>query len=87
MDTIYIAVGTKQAITAQANAVARAGLTVLSRWLDALRERREREAVRARLNDLSDHELLDIGIGRAEVDYVASHRASDPRNVVRAGSI
>jgi uncharacterized protein YjiS (DUF1127 family) len=87
MDTIYIAVGTKQAIAAQANAVARAGLTVLSRWLDALREWREREAVRARLNDLSDHELLDIGIARAEVDYVASHRASDPRNVVRAGSI
>jgi uncharacterized protein YjiS (DUF1127 family) len=60
----------------------RLGLAVLARGLDALLEWREREKLRARLNNLSDWELLDIGIGRGEVDYVVSHRACDPRSAV-----
>jgi uncharacterized protein YjiS (DUF1127 family) len=87
MDTIYIAVGARQAIATQATAVTRDGLTIFKSWLAARRDWRERQAVRARLNDLSNHELLDIGIGRGEVDYVASHRASDPRSGVRPASI
>lgn len=87
MDTIYIAVGARQAVAAQTTAVVRAGLTVFKRWLAALQEWRERQAVRARLNDLSNRELLDIGISAGEIDYVASNRSSDPRNVFNPGSL
>jgi uncharacterized protein YjiS (DUF1127 family) len=87
MDTIYIAVGARQAIITQATAVTRAGLTIFKGWLAALREWRERQAVRSRLNDLSNHELLDIGISRGEIDYVASNRTNDPRNVFNPGSL
>ena len=31
--------------------------------------------------DLSDSELMDIGITRGEIDYVASNRAIDPRGI------
>ena len=34
------------------------------------------------LCDLSDRELLDIGITRGEIDYLASHRGCDPRGVL-----
>jgi uncharacterized protein YjiS (DUF1127 family) len=84
MDTIYIAVGTRQAIATQATAITRGGLTIFRRWLATLRDWHERRTVQARLNNLSDHELLDIGISRGEIDYVALNRTSDPRNVVRA---
>ena len=53
----------------------RLGLTVLTRWRDALLEWRERQKLRVKLDGLSDRELLDIGIGRGEVDYVSSNRA------------
>ena len=33
----------------------------------------------ANLCDLSDRELMDIGITRSEIDYIASHRGCDPR--------
>ncbi len=60
----------------------RLGLTVLARCRDALIEWRKREKLRAKLDGLTDRELLDIGIGRGEVDYVASNRAIDPRSAV-----
>ena len=50
-----------------------------SRFQFALREWRERRRVCAALSGLSDWELQDIGTTRVEIDYVASHRDSDPR--------
>ena len=51
------------------------------KYWDALLERRERQKLRARMSDLSDSELMDIGTTRGEIDYVASHRAIDPRGI------
>lgn len=48
---------------------------------DAFQERRERQKLSATLSDLSDGELMDIGITRGEIDYVASHRDIDPRGI------
>jgi uncharacterized protein YjiS (DUF1127 family) len=60
----------------------RLGLTGLTRWRDAFLEWRKREKLRAELDALSVRELLDIGIARGEIDYIASNRASDPRSAV-----
>ncbi|MBR0717758.1 DUF1127 domain-containing protein [Bradyrhizobium liaoningense] len=57
---------------------------VKSFW-SAFQEWRKWERVRANLCDLSDRELLDIGIGRGEIDYVASNRDTDPRGARSAG--
>jgi len=47
----------------------------------SFREWREREKVRSALECLSDKELHDIGITRAEIDHVArSAPAVDPRD-------
>ncbi|WP_271554595.1 DUF1127 domain-containing protein [Bradyrhizobium sp. CCBAU 45394] len=35
--------------------------------------------MRSDLCNLSDRELMDIGISRGEVDYVATNRDADPR--------
>ena len=56
--------------------------TALACCRDALLEWRKREKLRATLSDLSDRELLDIGIARGEVDYVACNRTIDPRSAV-----
>ena len=74
MSTIYNGVGWKQTATP-----ARPRVSVFNRCRAVFREWREREQLRARLGDLSDRELHDIGIGRGEVDYVASNRSIDPR--------
>ena len=50
-------------------------------YLGAFQEWRKRERLRADLGDLSDRELMDIGITRGEIEYVASNRAIDPRGV------
>ena len=52
-------------------------------WIywDALRERRERQKLRATLSNLSDAELMDIGTTRGEIDCIASHRGIDPRGI------
>ena len=49
--------------------------------LDAIQEWRKYEKLRARLYDLTDQELMDIGISRGEIDYVAANRSIDPRGV------
>ena len=54
----------------------------LEPYWDVFCEWRKREKLRAKLDGLSDRELLDIGIGRGEVDYVVSNRAFDPRSAV-----
>jgi uncharacterized protein YjiS (DUF1127 family) len=48
--------------------------------LDAFQVRGERQKLRAALFGLSDRELMDIGIARDEIDYIASHRSMDPRS-------
>jgi uncharacterized protein YjiS (DUF1127 family) len=60
-------------------------LSLLGDCCAALRERHERQRIRARLFDLSDRELHDISIARGEIDYVASNRDIDPRGVRSAG--
>ncbi len=57
----------------------------LKRYWDAFQERRKRERLRAKLSDLNDWELQDIGITRGEIDYIASNRSIDPRANRSAG--
>jgi uncharacterized protein YjiS (DUF1127 family) len=47
----------------------------------AFQEWRKWERLRVDLCSLSDRELMDIGIGRGEIDYVASKRNTDPRGI------
>ena len=49
-------------------------------WI-AFQEWRKRQRL-ANLCDLSDRELMDIGITRSEIDYLASHRGCDARGVL-----
>jgi uncharacterized protein YjiS (DUF1127 family) len=49
--------------------------------LDAIQEWRKYEKLRARLYDLTDRELMDIGTSPAEIDYVAANRSIDPHGV------
>jgi len=51
---------------------------------DAFCEWRKRERLRTQLCRLTDGELMDIGITRGEIDYVATNRAIDPRSAVLA---
>lgn len=53
----------------------------LELYWNAFQEWRKRKRLLAKLCDLSDRELMDIGITRGEIDYVASHRGSDPRGI------
>ena len=62
-------------------ASARRLVSFLERYRDALQEWRKRENLRAGLSSLNDRELMDIGISRGEIDYVASNRPIDPRGV------
>ena len=56
----------------------------LEAYWDAFREWRKRERLRTQLCRLTDGELMDIGITRGEIDYVASNRTIDPRGAVLA---
>jgi uncharacterized protein YjiS (DUF1127 family) len=47
----------------------------------AFQEWRKWGQVRADLCNLNDRELMDIGITRAEIDYVASNRDTDARSI------
>jgi uncharacterized protein YjiS (DUF1127 family) len=75
MDAIYNVVELTQTMVS-----ARFGLTFLKRSWGALLEWRERCRLRARLYDLSDRELRDIGTTRGEIDYVASNRTRGIRS-------
>ncbi|MEY9880375.1 DUF1127 domain-containing protein [Bradyrhizobium sp. USDA 329] len=50
-------------------------ISLFLQFRTALRERRARQRVRAALGALSDRELMDIGMTRGEIDYVASQRS------------
>ena len=56
---------------------ARSVLSLLKRYWLAFQERRKRQRSRATLHDLSDRELMDIGVTRAEIDCIAAYRAFD----------
>ncbi|WP_213290152.1 DUF1127 domain-containing protein [Bradyrhizobium sp. sGM-13] len=53
----------------------------LETYWNAFQEWRKRQRL-ANLCDLSDRELMDIGITRSEIDYLASHHGCDPRGVL-----
>jgi uncharacterized protein YjiS (DUF1127 family) len=50
----------------------------LEAYWDAFCEWRKRERLRTLLCQLTDGELIDIGITRGEIDYVVSNRTIDP---------
>lgn len=77
MDAIYNLVELTQTM-----ASARLGSTFWKRAWTGLLEWRERYRLRARLYDLSERELRDIGITRGEVEYLAANRSKDCRSVV-----
>ncbi|WFU38780.1 DUF1127 domain-containing protein [Bradyrhizobium sp. CB82] len=60
-------------------ASARRVVSLLERYWEAFQERRKRTRLRGVLSDLADRELMDIGISRGEIDYVASNPNIDPR--------
>jgi uncharacterized protein YjiS (DUF1127 family) len=57
----------------------------LETYWNAFQEWRKRWRLLANLCDLSDRELMDIGITRGEIDYVASNSGIDPRGIRSAG--
>jgi uncharacterized protein YjiS (DUF1127 family) len=50
-------------------------LSLLKRCWRAFQETRQREGLRVSLHDLSDRELMDIGLTAGDIDYVVAHRA------------
>ncbi|WP_314961426.1 DUF1127 domain-containing protein [Bradyrhizobium cosmicum] len=63
-------------------AVKRQVYSPLETYWNAFQEWRKRRRLLANLCDLSDRELMDIGITRGEIDYLASHPGCDPRGVL-----
>lgn len=55
----------------------RSVLSLLEGYWRAFQNWRQRRRLRAGLHDLSDRGLMDIGVTRAEIDYIAAHRAID----------
>ena len=77
MSTTYIAIGWDRRF-----ASIRRVVSFLERYWETFQERRKQARIRAELSGLSDSELMDIGIARGEIDYVASNRTIDPRSAV-----
>ncbi len=50
----------------------------LEAYWNAFQEWRKRERLRTQLCRLTDNELMDIGITRGEIDYVASNHSISP---------
>lgn len=59
------------------SASARSVLGLLKRYWRAFQKRYQRQRLRDTLHDLSDRELMDIGVTRAEIDCIAAYRAFD----------
>ena len=53
----------------------------LEAYWNTFQEWRKRERLRTQLYRLTDSELIDIGITRGEIEYVASNRDIDPRGI------
>ena len=80
MSTIYHTTGLAQTTVSQ-----RRDSSALKNFWGAFQEWRKWERLRGDLCNLSDRELMDIGITRGEIDYVASNRGTDPRGIRSAG--
>ena len=52
-------------------------LSSLKRYWRGFRDWRQCQRLRANLHDLSDRDLMDIGVTRSEIDYIVAHRAID----------
>ena len=50
-------------------------LSLLQGYWRAFQERRQRERLRISLHDLSERELMDIGLTPADIDYIVAHQA------------
>jgi uncharacterized protein YjiS (DUF1127 family) len=50
-------------------------LSLLQGYWRAFQDRRQRERLRVSLHDLSDRELMDIGLTPGDIDYIVAHRA------------
>ena len=50
-------------------------LNLLQGYWRAFQERRQRERLRISLHDLSERELMDIGLTPADIDYIVAHQA------------
>ncbi|WP_346658548.1 DUF1127 domain-containing protein [Bradyrhizobium sp. 162] len=59
--------------------------SALKNFWGAFQEWRKWERLRRDLSNLSDRELMDVGIAHGEIDYVASNRDSDPRGIRSGG--
>ena len=57
------------------------GPATARKYWNAFLEWRKLDRLRTQLCHLTDSELADIGITRGDIDYVASHRAIDPRSI------
>jgi uncharacterized protein YjiS (DUF1127 family) len=79
MATTFDMSTSRQTLTPVRFGLVRFGLDLLTNCRAALRDRHERRRLTARLSDLSDMALHDIGISRGEIDYVAANRDVDPR--------
>jgi uncharacterized protein YjiS (DUF1127 family) len=53
----------------------RSVLSLLEGYWGAFRKWRQRERLRVRLHELSDRELMDIGLTSGEIDYIVAGRA------------
>ena len=51
--------------------------SLLQGYWRAFRKRRQRERLRVSLHDLSDRELMDIGLTRSDIDHIVAGRAID----------
>src|SRR5260370_40471178 len=81
MSTIYRTTGLAQTTVSQ-----RRDSSAFKNFWGAFQEWRKWERLRGDLCNLSDRELMDIGITRGEIDYVASNRDNtDPQGIRSAG--
>jgi uncharacterized protein YjiS (DUF1127 family) len=55
----------------------RSVLGLLKRYWRTFQERRQRQSLRAALPYLNDRQLMDIGLTRAEIDYITPQGAID----------
>ena len=55
----------------------RSVLSLLKRYWRAFQARRQRQSLGADLSDLSDGQLIDIGLTRDEIDYITPQLAID----------
>ncbi|MBR0950395.1 DUF1127 domain-containing protein [Bradyrhizobium canariense] len=79
MSTIYQTTGLVQTTVAQRGNVG----AFMNCWT-AFKEWRKWERLRRDLCNLSDRELMDMGITYSEIDYVTSNRTANPRGIPSA---